>query len=245
MRTSGVDRLSLWASESSRPLVLELSFEIEPGQRLLTNGPNGAGKSALFKATAGLWRHGRGRIIRPRRERMMFLPERPYTIPGTLRDQLIYGLPERNHADNDLADKLVSVGLGYLFERGGLDAQSDWVNELSEGEQQLLAIARLLVARPPFALLDYATSASTPDKARQVYETLARSSITYIASATRSFSTATTTCASISKRAEPGACNLPCAARRDDCYSLGLASFCFGASVFKALASSRYGCLAW
>lgn len=175
------ERLSLWSPEGGgRPLVSELSLEIEPGQRLLINGPNGAGKTAVFKATAGLWRHGRGRIVRPPRTQMMFLPERPYTIPGTLRDQLLYGLAPADYADRDLAEKMESVGLGYVLERGGLDSRSDWVNELSEGEQQLLAIARLLLAAPPFALLDYATSALLPDKARQVYEILARSAITYI-----------------------------------------------------------------
>ncbi len=168
-------------------LVRDLSIEINPGMRLLISGSNGAGKSALFRATAGIWSDGSGRVVRPHDKHVMFLPQRAYLIPGTLREQLVYGLHEQ-YSDERLLAVLREIDLESVAERvGGLDVQGDWTNWLSHGEQQLVAIARLLLGSPSFAFLDDAVSAVDPGHAERVYETLAGTKITYLSIGDRSF----------------------------------------------------------
>jgi putative ATP-binding cassette transporter len=180
-RRVAYERLTLRTPKDRRLLIRELSIEVVPGKRLLIDGPNGAGKSALFRATAGVWREGEGRIICPRRDKLMVLPQRPYTLPGSLRDQLLYGLPVDGISDDQVLAALRAVKFEPILERvGGLDEEHDWANALSAGEQQLLALARLLLVNPPFAFLDQAVSALEPQRGRQLYQLLSRTDITYI-----------------------------------------------------------------
>jgi vitamin B12/bleomycin/antimicrobial peptide transport system ATP-binding/permease protein len=175
------DRLTLRTPKEGRLLINRLSVEVPRGKRLLIEGPNGAGKSALFRATAGIWTEGEGRIFRPHRNQIMVLPQRPYTVPGSLRDQLLYGLPVDEMSDDDLLMALRTVRFDPILERiGGLYAEQNWSNILSVGEQQLLAFARLLLANPPFALLDQAVSALDLLRAKHLYHVLSRTSISYI-----------------------------------------------------------------
>ncbi len=175
------EKLTLTTSEENRVLIEELSLEIPRGRRLLVQGSDGAGKIALFRATAGLWDAGSGTIVRPHAEQMMFLPHKPYTILGTLRDQALYGLHDRGIRDEQLRETLHSLKLDPVVERvGGLDAERDWPATLSVGEQQLLAFARLLLASPPFAFLDQVVNALSPSRGEQLYQLLAASSITYL-----------------------------------------------------------------
>ena len=78
-------------------------------------GPNDAAKVALFRATAGIWANVRGRIVRPGLDAILFLPERPYLPPGTLRDVLVRTGQEGVIGDAQIAT-LVHV-LGLLWER--------------------------------------------------------------------------------------------------------------------------------
>jgi putative ATP-binding cassette transporter len=175
------EQLTLRTPKDGRPLIHKLSLEVPHGKRLLIEGPNGAGKSALIRATAGIWTEGEGRIIRPHRHQMMVLRQRPYTVPGSLRDQLLYGLPVDEISGDQLLTALHVVKFEPILERvGGLDVEQDWANTLSPGEQQLLAFARLLVANPPFALLEEAVSALDPRRCKQLYQILFRTSISYI-----------------------------------------------------------------
>jgi putative ATP-binding cassette transporter len=175
------DRLTLRTPREGRPLVRDLSLAISEGRRVVITGPNGAGKSALLLAAAGLWAWGRGRVRRPAAPDVHFCPQRPHVMPGTLRELLLYGVGEQDISDERLRAVLREVGLEALADRaGGLDTEQDWPNVLSQGEQQALAFARLLLARPRFAFLDDAAGPLDPPRLERLYAALARTSITYV-----------------------------------------------------------------
>jgi putative ATP-binding cassette transporter len=172
--------LTVRAPKDGRPLIRDLALEVPRGKRLLITGPNGAGKSALFRATAGAWEWGQGHIVRPPRERVVFLPQRPFLTPGTLRDQLAVG-KEGGPGDDRIVGLLRDLKLGAVLGRvAGLDDEHDWAGTLSLGEQQLLGFAKLLLATPDFAFLDHATSALGERDRENAYQRLSRTSITYI-----------------------------------------------------------------
>src|SRR5262249_24672099 len=113
---------------------------------------------------AGLSVVGRGSMVHPDHGLMMFLPQAPYMILGSLRDQLLF--PNATASDEVLLALLKLVNLPELADRvGGLDAVHDWDMKLSPGERQRVAFARLLLAKPKFAFLDEATS--SPDGANE------------------------------------------------------------------------------
>jgi putative ATP-binding cassette transporter len=175
--------LTLTTPDEGRLLLAELSLEIPRGKRLLISGPDGSGRTALMRATAGLWKAGQGRIVRPPLRKMMFLPQHPYLTLGSLRDQLLYSIPPREHvSEGRLLSVLQAVQLEAMLDRtGGLDAeQRDWTSILSLGEQQSLAFARLLLVVPDFAFLDEAVSALPAARVRNLYELLSRTAMTYV-----------------------------------------------------------------
>jgi vitamin B12/bleomycin/antimicrobial peptide transport system ATP-binding/permease protein len=136
-------------------------------------GESGSGKSSLLRAIAGLWYAGSGTIFRPPPGDVLFLPQQPYMLLGTLRSQLLYPNHELAVSDNELLDLLARVNLADLADRfGGLDVERDWHKVLSIGEQQRLAFARLLLTRPRFAILDEATSALDSANEASLYRQL-------------------------------------------------------------------------
>lgn len=176
-----LNNLTLKTPNSEQTLVQGLSLDINPSQPLLIVGPSGCGKSSLLRAIAGLWTNGSGTISRPDTDRMLFLPQRPYMILGTLRDQLLYPNLENGKSDRELETVLEQVNLGNLAERfGGFDALEDWPNVLSLGEQQRLAFARVLLTKPRYAILDESTSALDVDNERSLYEQLRQLNVDYL-----------------------------------------------------------------
>ncbi|MBM4312487.1 MAG: ABC transporter ATP-binding protein/permease, partial [Deltaproteobacteria bacterium] len=155
-----LEHVTLMTPDYRQTLVRDVSLEAPAGKGLLIVGPSGVGKSSLLRAIAGLWDAGVGRIARPDLNAMLFLPQRPYMVLGSLREQLLYPQVDKEIGDAELMTVLKRVNLTDLPERvGGFDAVLDWGQLLSLGEQQRLAFARLLLAKPAYAILDEATSA--------------------------------------------------------------------------------------
>ncbi|KAK1316472.1 ABC transporter D family member 1 [Acorus calamus] len=153
-------------------LVDNLCLKVDSGSNLLITGPNGSGKSSLFRVLGGLWPLKSGHIVKPGigsdlNKEIFYVPQRPYTAVGTLRDQLIYPLTAREETEplthSGMVELLKNVDLEYLLERYPLEEEINWGDELSLGEQQRLGMARLFYHKPKFAILDECTSAVTTD----------------------------------------------------------------------------------
>lgn len=156
-----LDKLNICTPGKQRTLVKELSLELHARQSLMIMGPSGTGKSSVLRTIAGLWPGGGGSLERPAFAHLMFLPQRPYMVEGSLRDQLLYPYPDRGVPDEEIRRVVEEVNLSEVFNRvdDDLERVLDWSNVLSLGEQQRIAFARLFLRKPKFAFLDEATSA--------------------------------------------------------------------------------------
>jgi len=169
-----LEDVSLATPDWARMLQQHVSLTLAKGDALLLTGPTGAGKTSLMRAVAGLWKFGSGRILRPPVDAIMFMPQKPYLILGSIRQQVQYPRADEV-SDETLIEVLRQVDLAHLPEHfGGLDAELHWADLLSGGEQQRLAFARLLLNRPRFAILDEATSALDVASEERLYSQLAR-----------------------------------------------------------------------
>ncbi|MGH7187799.1 MAG: ABC transporter ATP-binding protein/permease, partial [Acetobacteraceae bacterium] len=150
-------------------LVSGVNLTLPPHHSVVVTGRSGAGKSTLFRAIAGIWPFGSGRVTWPA-GRTMFLPQRPYLPLGTLRKAVVYPQDPAQFDDATVAAALTDAGLPNLVPR--LDEEATWAQVLSGGEQQRLALARALLLRPDWLFLDEATASLDPESEAALYRTI-------------------------------------------------------------------------
>jgi putative ATP-binding cassette transporter len=157
-----------------RTIVTVPKLAIEPGEHALVTGPSGSGKTTLFRALSGVWPFGSGTVSIPAGTKLMILPQRAYLPLGTLRAALAY--PEdADTVTHERAEAVLrAVGLGAFVPE--MDEAHHWQNRLSGGEQQRVGIARAILQKPDWLLLDEATAA-LDEKAEEQVHLLLRESL--------------------------------------------------------------------
>ncbi|MGI4801598.1 MAG: ABC transporter ATP-binding protein/permease [Janthinobacterium lividum] len=148
-----------------RVLLSNASLAVARGEHVTITGRSGSGKTTLFRVLAGIWPFATGNIARPA-GRTLFLPQRPYLPPGTLRETVCYPDSPAIHPDAEIQKALEDAGLGALTPSLGEDA--NWGQSLSGGEQQRLAIARALLLRPAWLYLDEPIASLDPEGAAEL-----------------------------------------------------------------------------
>ncbi|RAS16144.1 ABC transporter ATP-binding protein/permease [Ensifer adhaerens] len=170
------DQVTL-GSAVTHPLLRDLSLSIPMGTPVLISGPHAAAGAALFRATAGIPTPGTGRIERP--ESLMFLPQRPYLPPGPLRQYLLPPGSSEGISDSQVLNVLRSLGLDGLAD-GAERLEKEQDRDMSLGDQQLLALAKVLLARPRYVFLDRIEATLGREALRNTLSLLRQSSITCI-----------------------------------------------------------------
>jgi putative ATP-binding cassette transporter len=160
------------ASPAGCTMLQERHVEIVTGDRVAIVGESGAGKTLLFRALAGLWPWGGGRIARPRGESVHYLPLRPYLPPGSLREALAYPYSAEHFQEATYAPALERFGLQRLVPQ--LDWVRRWDRELSEDEQRNATLARLLLHAPPWIVIDEVLDVVDEGTRAQALEMLAQ-----------------------------------------------------------------------
>ena len=149
---------------AGEPLIEDLRFELAPAQFIMLRGKSGAGKSTALRYAAGLWRYGCGEISLPRTG-VMFIPQKPYLAPLSLKELISYPQPPRAD-DGEFLEILRSVGLEKFARM--LNSRADYVKILSGGEAQRLSFARIRYHKPSFVFADEITSALDLASAREL-----------------------------------------------------------------------------
>ncbi len=167
----GIDGLDV-RLPTGAPLVRAENVSIAPLESVLVTGATGSGKSTLFRAIAGIWPFGAGKIATGKGKKLMVLPQRPYVPFGTLAAALTYPDARDGFSREALSAALDAVGLAKF--KGRLDEDASWPHILSQGEQQRLSLARALLGKPDLLLLDEATSALDEESEAALYRLLAK-----------------------------------------------------------------------
>ena len=151
-------------------IVQNLELVVNRGEHLLVTGPSGAGKSTFLRSAAQIWPYCQGRLFFPAGELQMFLPQKPYLPLGRLKKAICYPDVEELYSDEQILDVLEKCRLSNLGQ--SLEQEEDWSRVLSLGEQQRLAFARVLLAKPQWLFLDESSSAMDEELEAYMYRLL-------------------------------------------------------------------------
>jgi len=165
-------------------LVEKLTFEVQRNCNVIVTGPNGSGKSSLFRVLGELWPLHSGTITKPYNDSILFVPQKPYLVLGTLRDQIIYPHSEEEMKKNGVAEKDLEQLLNVvdpartILSQWDWDDVRDWFNAFSGGQKQRVGMARLFYHRPTYGILDECTSAVSIEVEDKIYNTCKKLGIT-------------------------------------------------------------------
>ncbi len=157
------DDLMLFSS-AGRTRLAETHVDIRAGERVLIIGESGTDTTLLFRAMAGLWLRGAGRIVRPTGDDIEYLPRTPYLPPGSLREVLAYPAAVEKFADGAFGRALERLDLSHLVSR--LDQVRRWDREINGDAQQRVSLARALLHAPRWIFIDEVLDV-LDDKARE------------------------------------------------------------------------------
>jgi putative ATP-binding cassette transporter len=160
------------ALPDGRRIVEVRDLVLKHGESTLLAGPSGSGKSTLFRAISGIWPYGGGHIRTAGGAHVMVVPQKPYIPIGSLRAAVTYPAVSGSYSDDDIRRALTDARLGDLA--GQIDREEVWSQRLSGGEQQRVAVARALLMKPDWLLLDESTSALDENLEAEIYRIIAQ-----------------------------------------------------------------------
>ena len=184
--------VTLRSPRSGRILIKDLTCTFPYGIRVLVRGQDETARAALFHATGDMWYTGQGHITRPELHNLLLLTELPFLPPGTLRELLLRPWPEGDTSEQeklnvitapepDLINVLRLLKIETLLAGfGGFDTRHHWENVLPLAEQQLIVIARVILARPRFAFLDRPSTTLHPDQVDRILGILSDYGVSYV-----------------------------------------------------------------
>ncbi|MFD1199408.1 ABC transporter ATP-binding protein/permease [Brucella gallinifaecis] len=164
-----IDNLSIAAPDGCLNL-MEKDVVIQPGERLIVSGATEQDRSLLFRALAGLWPWGSGRIGLPAGDRIAFIPHAPYIPPGSLHDAVVYPLNAVDFSKTQVLEVLKFAGLERLEPQ--IDRVLRWDRTLTADEKQSLAFARLVLQNPSWVVIDGALDGMDEDARKRAYAIL-------------------------------------------------------------------------
>lgn len=141
---------------SEECLLKNIDEKFTHGNNYLIKGMSGIGKSTFVRTIAGIWPFASGEIMFPKDQRVMYLPQRPYMPIGTLAEAIVFPDNITPEIQSSLSKVLRDCHLEAFIPR--LYDTAPWSEQLSPGEQQRVAFARVLLQKPDWVFLDESTS---------------------------------------------------------------------------------------